>query len=270
MLPATASTVIDASHLSADARPGTALGAAADADSDARQWITVQVAPTRVVRVLIGGALLLLVAHLAVLMASVGVALDDAPGFVKMLHLDGEKNVPALFSTALLAFNGVLFALWARAAVGGSARTWMLCAAVFGFLAMDEFFSIHERLAAPLRAAFGLTGALHYAWVVPYLLGTAVLAGVCLPALWRLSRALQGRLALAALLYVSGAAGMQMVAGAAMEATGGSRAGWVWLTCVTLEESLEIAGLIALVAALLRPLSAHPGVVLLLGQRDAG
>ncbi len=47
---------------------------------------------------------------------------------------------------------------------------------IYTFLAIDETAQIHEKLIAPIRVAFGLTGALYFAWVIPYGIGVLVLA----------------------------------------------------------------------------------------------
>jgi hypothetical protein len=177
---------------------------------------------------------------------------DDLPGAVRLLHLDGERNVPAQFSALLLLLNAGLFAVWGRLKVVRTRAFWLLCAAVFALLACDELFELHERIGTALRGALHLTGLLYYAWVLPYAAATLLLTALAVPALFRLPPATRRRLALAAAVYLGGALGMEMLGGFVLSSLGAGRGSLLYLACVTLEESLEIAGLVLLTNALLR------------------
>jgi hypothetical protein len=70
-------------------------------------------------------------------------AAGAAPG---AFDLDGEYTVPAFFSGALLVLASAMALALARREGGVERSLLILLAAAFGFLALDEMFSIHERL----------------------------------------------------------------------------------------------------------------------------
>jgi hypothetical protein len=202
---------------------------------------------------------LLLLAHIAVVGFGPGSDIDSATGMGRILHLNGEKNAPALFATALMSVAALAFALWARAAIGGTRarRMWQLLAALFVFLAVDEYFSVHERLSVPMRTMFDLHGtAFHYAWILPYGIGVAALAALFLPIYLRLPRGMQFGFALAAALFLTGALGMQVVGSLVLASHGDDST--FYAIASTVEEALELAGVVVLIDTLLRGLAALP------------
>jgi len=101
---------------------------------DAAEGLALRVEPRRV-------ALWVLVC-IAVLTA-VGIARFAYKDALSAFNLDGERNVPALFSGVLWTGVGVLAVLVGRAR--GEAA-WYLLAALFLLLAADEVLEFHERL----------------------------------------------------------------------------------------------------------------------------
>ena len=80
--------------------------------------------------------------------AAMGVAgiLHAAGAAPDAFDLDGEYTVPAFFSAGLLAVAATMALALARVR-GGLDRTLLILLAVaFAFLALDELFSIHERV----------------------------------------------------------------------------------------------------------------------------
>jgi hypothetical protein len=203
----------------------------------------VRVGRRPLVEALTAGTVAVLLAHALV---------PDLPGYVRMLHLDGEHNLPTQFAALLLLVNAALFVTWSRMRFARAPMLWLLCAVAFSFLAVDELFELHERLGTMLRGSFGLTGILHYAWILPYAAGTLVLAGLALPALLRLPRDVQMRLIGSAAVYLTGAIGMEMIGGFLLSETVHDRSSLAYLVCITLEEALELAGLVLLADALAR------------------
>jgi hypothetical protein len=219
----------------------------------------VRVGRRPLVEALTAGTVAVLLAHALVLVAagwrSNGLSsyfVADLPGYVRMLHLDGEHNLPTQFAALLLLVNAALFVTWSRMRFARAPMLWLLCAVAFSFLAVDELFELHERLGTVLRGSFGFTGILHYAWILPYAAGTLVLAGLALPALLRLPRDVQMRLIGSAAVYLTGAIGMEMIGGFLLSETVHDRSSLAYLVCITLEEALELAGLVLLADALAR------------------
>jgi hypothetical protein len=219
----------------------------------------VRIGRRHLVRALAAGAIGVLLAHVLVIVAAgwrstgqVSYFVADLPGYVRMLHLDGEHNVPTQFAALLLLVNAALFLAWSRLRVARAPLFWLLCALAFAFLAVDELFELHERLGTMLREKGGFTGVLYYARILPYATGTLVLAGLALPALLRLPRRVQLRLIAAAAVYLAGAIGTEMIGGHLLTETVQDRSSLAYLVCITLEEAFELAGLVLLADALAR------------------
>ncbi|MGH7926613.1 MAG: hypothetical protein ACREQV_02305, partial [Candidatus Binatia bacterium] len=89
--------------------------------------------------------------------------------FVPEFHIRGENNIPAYFSSLLLA--GASLLLWIisriRQAAGGKySYHWLILSIVFLFLSLDETASIHERLNRPINRVLELDLTYHFTSVV--------------------------------------------------------------------------------------------------------
>jgi len=218
--------------------------------------LDVGVEPWRVVRALAGAAALLVVAGV---LGEVSRLVFDAGrlhGLVPLFNLDAEANVPAFFSALLLLGCAAVIALiarWRSQAGLPYVRPLRGLALLVAFLGVDEATAIHELLSGPLRSGLGLDGILYYSWVVAYGLGAVLLLAVYAPLLPRLERTTRRLVGLAVALYATGALLMEMVgAGYRDSGIGGDDA--VYATLTTVEESLEMAGVLVLLYALLRSL----------------
>ncbi|MEA2067726.1 MAG: hypothetical protein U9P12_00870, partial [Verrucomicrobiota bacterium] len=100
----------------------------------------------------------------------------DAP--VHMLNMDGEQNLPALFSTAMLWICAMLTAFIAASqTLRSERRKWGVLSATFLFLGTDEAVSLHERLSGSVHGALDSLGLFGFAWILPYALAIAAKSG---------------------------------------------------------------------------------------------
>ena len=218
--------------------------------------ITVVITPRR-------WAVALAAAVLAVVAASVGASLlslvtlaDPAlmharDTLIRLTSLDGEANIPAWFSGALLLVSALLLVCIAGAErhSGGRVAPWALLALVFLFLSLDEIAQLHELSIRPLREHFHTTGLLYYPWIVP--------AGVCASTLAigysGFLTALPGRtrwfFLTAGSIYVLGAVGLEAISGHEAALYGEQSAPYQVIS--TLEELLEMTGVVVFIYALL-------------------
>lgn len=160
------------------------------------------------------GVVVLAAAHAGVLVMRYGFGRDYLMGLAPLFDLWRERNVPTFASALGLAFCALLLLAVARdAAVAGERdhRYWFAMGAVFLLLACDEMLGLHDALTGRLRAATGASGVFYHAWVIPYLALVALLGVVYLPFLLRLPPATRNRFLLAAVLYLAGAVGLEMV-----------------------------------------------------------
>ena len=176
--------------------------------------------------------------------------MDSYKCFSLFFFIDGEGNLPAIYSTLLFLLNAGFFLMVAKAAgrAGDAGRIWLVLSFVFVFLALDESISIHERLIDPLREAWNVTGIFYYAWIIPYGIGVVLLAICTFPTFWRLPKKIRFWFGLSAAIYLLGVIGLEMVSGQYLVLMN-EKKDIVWILMVTLEETLEMAGLIILAYA---------------------
>jgi hypothetical protein len=212
--------------------------------------VVVRVDPRRVAIVLAAVAGTIVVVSVILNVIKVLAGAGSINWLVELFRLNQEQNIPSFLAGLLWLTSAVLFGwVWrVQAAVGDRRVSWLLLSLLFLFFAYDELFEVHELLIVPMRERFGLSGLLHFAWIPVYLLLVAGVAWVFWPA-WRdLERRLKMWFAAAAATFLSGAVFFEMLGGARYT---GAEGDVVYGMLYTIEESLELAGLIMLVYALL-------------------
>jgi hypothetical protein len=188
---------------------------------------------------------------------------QDVTG-LPMINLDGEHNLPALFSTGLLLSASVLLVV--IAVLEGKRRApdvskWTILAAGFLLMAADEALSFHEKAIAPLRAMLGgqQLGIFFFAWVIPAIVLVAALGIFFLPFLFRLPRRTAIAFAISAAVYLGGALGVELVEGWWRE--GHTHRNLTYHALVSLEEGMEMIGVIGFIHALFAYIGTRYGEV---------
>lgn len=188
-------------------------------------------------------------------------------GFRRLLNMSGEGNLPAWYSASLMLLAGALLAV---IAIGKSAGRdpyrahWWVLSAGFVYMAADEAASIHEMLNRLARVLpIQDEGALGYPWVVVGGSIVLVLAAFFLRFVTRLNPDIRWRVVLSGALFVGGAIGVEMV-GARLADAQALYTDPLWeergdftsqyMIAVSIEETLELLGIIAFIDALLRQL----------------
>ena len=236
--------------------------------------MSTRLTPGQILRLLASVIAVLLLLHGVMVIAQYG--FGDR-GFLKLRALfdvNGEQNIPTLFSTVQLLFASGLLAL----VFAESRRTrhadryyWLSLALVFAFLACDEFCELHERLIGPLRRALHVTGALSFAWVIPYAGFVALFAAGYARFWWRLAPRIRRLFFLAGAIYVGGGIGMEMAGAALFTAYGWESVQFDAETMI--EEGMEMFGVALLIYAVLSELQSrvqHLSVLLVPSSAAAG
>lgn len=171
-----------------------------------------------------------------------------------LFDLDEEYNIPTFFSVMLLIFAGLLLAVITMQTGRRQASDlskWLILSLGFFCMAYDEAFLVHERLIHPIRSLLGNSslGIFYYAWVIPGMTLVFFLALFYLKFLLHLPARTRFRFVLAATLYLGGCIGFEFIGGWYAEANGTHSLAYNLIT--TVEESLEMAGLIVFIHALL-------------------
>jgi hypothetical protein len=128
---------------------------------------------------------------------------------------------------------------------------WTVLACGFLVMAFDEALSFHEKLAEPMRRLLGddvTLGVFYYAWVLPGMALVLVLAFYFLRFLLRLPAPTRLHFLVAGALYIGGAIGIELLGGRYEELYGDQSLTYSMIA--TLEESLEMAGVIVFIYAL--------------------
>lgn len=184
-----------------------------------------------------------------------GASIGTLNALLDKFTLDAESNVPTWFSSMLLLLGALGWAWMAgRGKRMGSPDAWRfgLLAAVFVYLSCDETSVLHEIAQGPVSGRVEATGFLTHAWTLAAMVPVLVLGVMMLPMLARLSKPLRYGVLAAGFLYVGGAIGVEIIGGAIKDSLG--KPAFAYFVSVTIEESMEMAGVIVLIGSLAREL----------------
>jgi hypothetical protein len=172
-------------------------------------------------------------------------------------NFDEEANLPTLYSFLALGFCSYL--LWLIAMVrkkvkAKDARSWQGLAGIFLFLAIDESCSLHEILIPVLRGAMNTKGLLYFPWVIPAFFLLIIFLIVFRKFILALPNKTKTQFILAGTVYVLGALGMELIGGYIADKYGYTT---IFGLASTIEELLEMSGVVIFINALLNYLQAQ-------------
>lgn len=240
---------------------------------------------TRLARLLAGGLALLLVMHMIGVFCHL-VLHKKAEAFVTLFDMDLEANLPTFYNCFLFFVCGGLFLFQARLPGQTQRYGWLVMTGAMLFLGVDEGSQIHEkfmlvtlRLMNHGQQAGGDMGWLYYAWVIPYGAAAALLVMVLTRWLISLAPELRWWLMVGGAVYLTGAVFMEMYSGKlalGVDPSGLTAEQLEYIPCeiypvncchqylslpyiaaYTLEETMEMTGLIITAYALMKGLGAQ-------------
>jgi len=134
---------------------------------------------------------------------------------IKLLDFNTEISLPTYFSAFILLVSAILlYAIsYMHKRQGNGYFLWLVLAIIFLFLSLDEIATLHERLNRPLRAMFNTSGILHYAWIIPYAIFVGALSVIYFKFVFSLPKKTRLLFILAAVIYLSGVIGIEMISG---------------------------------------------------------
>jgi hypothetical protein len=139
-------------------------------------------------------------------------------------------------------------------------RPWAALSAIFLFLAIDEFASLHEMLTTPTKHLLsGTSGFFHFAWIIPYGIACLIIGVAFLRFFINLPPSIRMGFFLSGTVYLSGAVGFEMLGSAFVDARGGDNA--IYALIYSTEELLEMLGASVFIFTLLKGLSRYPGTM---------
>ena len=200
--------------------------------------------------------LLLTLAHIAGQYSTYYLGYDNIFGLIPQFNLNSEQNIPALFSTLILLLSSILLAIITYAVKKTGASyfyNWLGLSLIFLFLSMDESLSFHESMTVPLRKGLNTSGILFYAWVIPYGIALLILIFLYLKFFISLPAKTRKLFIIAAVVYLLGVIGIELMGGRIDEQIGRHNATYVVYS--TIEEVLEMGGIVVFIYALMNYIS---------------
>lgn len=211
--------------------------------------------PSRVRSLLVGCIATLCVLHVVFAVAFVRWGMDaPALTLLSLFDLDREAGFGTAVSASVLAFAALLLA-WVARSDPPRRRGWRSMEVVVALLAAEEVVGVHDALSPRIQEALDTGGPLFFAWVVPAMALVVLVAAVLGRFVLHLPRRTRRYVLVAAVLYVGGAIGVEML-GASETAAGRRGRHGVYQGAVLMEETLELVGGGVLVLGLLHHLAA--------------
>ena len=215
----------------------------------------LSLSPSAIARILGAIASLLVLASIAGQLSTFVFGHDTLKGLVPLFDVDGEHNIPTYFSELLMLVVALLLsavAVLSRKEKSSHAKAWAFLSFGFLYMAYDEIFMVHEHWDSLTDALMGdsVPKFIYFGWVIPGTALVLVLALVFRGFVLHLPAATRRTFLTAATLYVVGALGGDVLFTGPYGAIYGEQ-NLTYGLLATVEESLEMAGLIVFIWALL-------------------
>ncbi|MFT5117188.1 MAG: hypothetical protein ACI9NY_000717 [Kiritimatiellia bacterium] len=184
----------------------------------------------------------------------------DWADYIKFLDLDIENNLPSFYSAMAIELCAVLLCIIYLDKKQQQLRErwhWLGLAIIFALLGFDETAQLHEEVSDYFTLLVDASGVLYYPWVLPYGIAVAVVGLIYLPWLKRLPTNTQLHFIVAGMIFIAGAIVMEMIS--ATYADTYNTDDWRYSLSYTIEETLEMTGIILFIRALLHYIAATIG-----------
>jgi hypothetical protein len=214
----------------------------------------ISINPSSIARFLGAMALFLTLASLGMNLITYLTSHDYVYGLIPLFYLDEEMNIPTGYSVFLLQFAATLLLVISslkRKYHDPFFIAWGVLALGFFYLSVDEAWSIHEKIdeTGSFMANFHLRGFLRFSWFVPFL----IIIPIIFLFFWKFLISLRFKtrkyFLLAAVIYLGGAIGFESIGGDIVDTIG--RYNWWYYAEVSIEEGMEMFGVIVFIYALL-------------------
>ncbi|MBE9198982.1 MULTISPECIES: hypothetical protein [unclassified Nodularia (in: cyanobacteria)] len=181
--------------------------------------------------------------------------------FYELFSLDEELNIPAWYSSFTLLFcSGLLAVITSIKKTDKYFIYWKNLSLLFLIFSLDEAFSLHEILIIPaLREQFNFSPIFFHTWVIFGIPAVIFFLYKYFKFFLDLPKKTQYLFLLAAIFYVGGALGMEMVSGLLRESFG--RLALITTIGIVIEELLEMLGVLTFIYALLTYFSSFQEII---------
>ncbi|MFO7323350.1 MAG: hypothetical protein DIU68_016590 [Chloroflexota bacterium] len=170
--------------------------------------------------------------------------------FVRIFNINRELSIPTWYVSSVLLLGGLtsmVIAIIKRARREPFVGRWFGLAAMFIYFSADEAAELHEYLTEPIGEGLNTTGPLYFGWIIAGAIAV-VIVGLIYFRFWLHLPGYMKRLyLLAAVLYVGGGIGIEMIGSNLWYLEGGSSL--TYSTVGTVEELFEILGAVVFLYA---------------------
>lgn len=183
--------------------------------------------------------------------------------FSVMFFFDMENNLPSYFSTTILLVASFILAIISflkRKQNDSFQLYWVGLALIFLLLSIDESLSLHNRvenLLDPLKPITAAYPFLLFSWVILGILFVGCFMAFYLRFFLALPKVMKIRFFGSGAIYVLGAIGFEMIGAYFFAKSEFNTRSLTYMLMVTIEESLEIAGVILFIDTLLKYLKLY-------------
>lgn len=215
----------------------------------------ISLSPSLIARVLGAAAFFLILASTCGQLSKYVLDHDYVKGLVPLFYLNQERNIPTYFSMLLMLLASFLLmgiAALTRKQGFSHFSKWVILSFGFLVLAYDEIFEVHESLTQVTQNILDGNpgGFFRFTWVIPGIAFVLILLLFFRKFLMHLSYKTRFRFLMAGLLFLGGAIGVEMIGARYDELYGAGNLTYSMIA--TVEESLELAGLVVFIWALLK------------------
>jgi len=221
--------------------------------------IKISIVPKKIVRFLAFTAFILVIISLSGQLIINFYDYDQHSNIVskiaQLFDVGLENNIPTHFSALLLFISAILLAIIGQNEIKQQSWLvlyWRILSLGFLFMAFDETYRIHEQLIEPFQNLLGgeNLGFLYFAWVIPYSIIVLLVGVFFYKFLFQIPSTTRNRFIIAAAFYLGGAIGVELIGGYYMEIN--QTRDFTYVMIQTVEESLEIVGILIFIWALLK------------------
>ncbi len=217
--------------------------------------LKITVSPHKIIRYLMIGVVFFTLVSTGIQICKY--VFDYRDEWMDLFNLDRELNFPTWYSAWMLVFCAILLRIIAMGKKQQGDRytkDWQLLSLIFLWMAIDEIVSIHEILIIPeVSQALNLPWFLHSMWVIPGVVFVAWFAKRYGKFVRHLPAKSRQHFIGAACTFISGALVMEMIGSYFAQSIGQQHI--VYALIATVEETLEMIGIVMFIYALLNYLS---------------
>ena len=182
--------------------------------------------------------------------------------WVRLFGPNGEANIIAWYSSSALllcSFFLSIITLVKKVKQDDYVRHWGILSLIFLYISVDEAAMIHEMADKPVRDLFGLGGFFYYGWIIPAGIVVLIVGLAYSKFLRHLPSRTRWLFIVAGGIFVGGAIGMESISGLSDYLYSQERVASDEFVIIfeTIEEFMEMLGIVVFIYALLDYASSH-------------